>query len=229
MNILNKFENFEIKQEDKISKEDRASCEKIQAVYEKTLSAYKKWYAIYHETKSSIEKHDFYSLELDDLSVCQNIESLHNGFISNIYSYFTRKYNIEIVNNYEGNNYDYNYSNKTINTTPLDYKVYVDDILRQLNGFDFKSLRIKQLKEKIKNIGKNRYSNEWKIEIKGSTIKFKDLLSWGYWGAEPDKLLMIESALAWFEFGEETKIPEFNQLRTGWNIKWDEIDPCMEL
>ena len=70
MNILNKNENFEIKQEDKILKEDRERCEKIQAIYEQTLSAYKKWYDIYHETKNCIEKHDFHNLELGDLSVC---------------------------------------------------------------------------------------------------------------------------------------------------------------
>lgn len=230
MNILNKFENFEIKQEDKILKEDRERCEKIQAIYEQTLSAYKKWYDIYHETKNCIEKHDFHNLELGDLSVCKSIGSLHNSLISNIYSYFTNKYNIDINKNYdEDNDFNYNYSNSTINTNPLDYKVYVNDILRQLDGFDFKSLRVKQLKEKIKNIGKNRYSNEWKIEIKGSTIKFKDLLSWGYWGSAPDKILLIESALSWFEFGEETEIPEFNQIRNRYHIKWYEINPCMEL
>ncbi len=231
MNILNKFENFEIKQEDKISKEDRERCEKIQAIYEQTLSTYKKWYDIYHETKDCIEKHDFYSLELNDLSVCKNIESLHNGLISSIYSYFTAKYNIDINKNYDKeNDFNYNYSNKTINTSPIDYKIYVDDILRQLNGFDFKSLRIKQLKEKIKDICKYGYgSNEWRVEIKGNTIKFNDLLYWGYLGMEIGKLLTIESALSWFEFGKETKIPEFNQIRTRYNIEWHEINPCMEL
>ena len=102
-------------------------------------------------------------------------------------------------------------------------------LLRQLDGFDFKSLLIKQLKEKIKNIGKNRYSNEWKIEIKGSTIKFNDLLSWGYWGSAPDKILLIESALSWLEFGEETEIPKFNQVRNRYSMRWDEINSCMEL
>ncbi len=230
MNILNKFENFEIKQEDKILKEDRERCEKIQAIYEQTLSAYKKWYDIYHETKNCIEKHDFHNLELGDLSVCKSIESLHNSLISNIYSYFTNKYNIDISKNYdEDNDFNYNYSNSTINTNPLDYKVYVNDILRQLDGFDFKSLRIKQLKEKIKDICQNRYNKEWGIEIKGNTIKFNDLLYWGYLGMETGKLLTIESALSWFEFGEETKIPEFNQIRNRYHIKWHEINPCMEL
>ncbi len=229
-NILNKFQNFELKQEDKIPAEDKETCEKIQSIYENALSTYKKWYNIYQETSKSVNEHNYYGLKIKDLSICEVIQDLHENLIYQIYNYFSSKYHVEIINNYSNKNkYDYNYSNNTINIAPLDYKVYVDDILKQLNGLDFKSLRINQLKEKVKYMCKNRYSNEWEIEIKGNTIKFNDLLSWGYWGTASDKLLIIESALSWFEFEEETKIPEFNYTRNMYYIKWDEINPIMEL
>ncbi len=44
MEIINKFKNFELSQEDRIPKEDKENCERIQAIYEQTLSVYKKWY-----------------------------------------------------------------------------------------------------------------------------------------------------------------------------------------
>lgn len=230
MDILTKFENFELNQGNRISKEDKEGCERIQAIYEQTLSAYKKWYDTYHTTKISIEKHDLYDLKLKDLSICERIEELHNSLISNIYSYFTNKYKVKIINNFEGkNDYGYNYSNSTINTSPLNYKLYVEDILKQLNGLDFENLRIKQLKEEIKDICQNRYNKEWKIDIKGSTIKFKGLVHLSYLGMEFDEFLKIESALSRFEFGNETKIPEFNKIRKGWYLKWYEIPPNMEL
>lgn len=230
MDILNKFEKFELNQRNRISKEDKEGCERIQAIYEQTLSAYKKWYDAYHAAKASIEEYNLRNLKLKDLSICECIEKLHNGLISSIYSYFTNKYKVKIINNFEDkNDYDYNHLNNTINTSPLDYKLYVEDIIKQLNGLDFESLRIKQLKEDIKGICQNRYNKEWNIDIKGNTIRFKGLVQLSFWGMDFDKFLKIESALSRFEFGNETKFSELNMIRKSWSLKWHEITPNIEL
>ena len=50
MNILSKFKDLELNQEDKIPKEDKENCERLQAIYQQTLSAYKKWYFDKHTT-----------------------------------------------------------------------------------------------------------------------------------------------------------------------------------
>lgn len=81
MDTLNKFKNVELKQEDKISKEDKENCEKIQSIYEKTLSVYKKWYDIYHKTLQSKVKHDYCGLKIKDLSICKTIRQTHENFI----------------------------------------------------------------------------------------------------------------------------------------------------
>lgn len=231
MDILNKFANFELKQEDKIPKEDIGNCKKIQSEYENILAAYKKWYDIYHKTLQSTVKHDYCSLKVKDLSICKTIRQTHENFIYQIYDYFSSKYKVDLENIFtDKTDFDYNYENYTINTEPLNYKVYVDDILRQLDGLSFKDMRIKQLKEKIKSVCQNTYKDEWKIDIKGSVIKFKDLVcSNGMCWCDCGKFYILEPALSWFEFNKEIKFKQFDFLRNSYSIKWEYINSNIEL
>ena len=237
MNILDKFEGFEVKQEDKISKEDKENCEKIQAIYEKTLSVYKKWYDIYHENVKFNDEHSYNGLEIQDLSICDVIKKLHSNLIYQIYNYFSSKYKLKLEQiNTNKLNFNYHYHKNTINTEPINHKLCVDDILKQLGGLSFEGMRIKQLKEKLKDTCKNRYSNKWNIEIKGDTVKFSDLFCWtkyswedDYYFRSLDKFLLIESALSFFEYGKELNFVEFNQLRQSYNSKWNDIDENIKI
>ena len=232
MNILNKFENFELKQEDKISKEDKENCEKIQAIYEKVLSAYKEWYDIYHQNLKFNDEHDYYGLKIKDLSICERIRGLHNDLIWQIYNYFSRKYGIDLKQiDIDKTAFNYDYQKSTINTNPLSYKVYIDDILKQLGGLNFENMRIKQLKEKLKDTCKNRYSNKWNIEIKGNVIKFDNLLSWNKYSWEndyrasiSDGFLVLKSSLSYFEYGKELNFVELSHLTRNCYIEWNDIE-----
>ena len=237
MNILNKFENFELKQKDILSDEDKENCEKIQSVYEHTLSTYKKWYDVYHENLKSNDEHNYNGLKINDLSVCEKIEALDNNLIWQIYHYFSSKYGISLRKiNLDKSTINYNYQASTISTTPLNYEVYVEDILKQLNGLSFENMRIKQLKEKLRDNCKNRYCDTWNIEIKGNIIKFDNLLSWSKYSWEDDyklhildAFLFVKSSLAWFEYGKETNFIELNQLKKNYNIHWNDIEKNIKL
>ena len=237
MNILDKFEGFEIKQEDKISKEDKENCEKIQSIYEKTLSVYKKWYDIYHEALVIKGSHDYYGLQIKDLSICNVIRELHRNLIYQIYNYFSSKYKLKLEQiNTDKLNFNYHYHKNTINTEPINHKLCVDDILKQLGGLSFEGMRIKQLKEKLKDTCQNRYSNKWNIEIKGDTVKFSDLFCWtkyswedDYYFRSLDKFLLIESALSFFEYGKEIKFIELSQIREKYSIEWSNIESNIKI
>ena len=232
MDILNKFKNFELSQEDRIPKEDKENCERIQAIYEQTLSVYKKWYDIYHENSKLNQEHNYYSLQIEDLSICETIRHLHKNFIYRIYNYFSDKYKIDIkqltINDFF---FKCNHSKSTIDTNPLNYKTYVDKILKQLKGLSFENMRIKQLKEKLKNICKNNYSDKWKIDIKANIIKFNDLLSWNKYTWENDyklydqgNLLLLESALSFFEYRKEIGFSELKPIKQKYSVQWNNIE-----
>lgn len=126
--------------------------------------------------------------------------------------------------------FDYNYENYTINTSPLNYKVYVDDILSQLGELNFEGIRIKQLKEKIKSVCKNTYKDEWKIDIKGSIVKFNDFIcSNGMCRCDCGNFYILEPVLSWFEFNKEIKFKQFDFLRNSYSIKWEYINSNIEL
>ena len=232
MDIINKFKNFELSQEDRIPKEDKENCERIQAIYEQTLSVYKKWYDIYHENSKLNQEHNRYGLQINDLSICETIGHLHENLIYRIYRYFSNKYKIDIkqpiINDFV---FKYNYSESTIDTNPLNYKTYVDEILKQLNGLSFENMRIKQLKENLKNICKNNYSDKWNIDIKANIIKFNDLLSWTKYTWENDyklydqgNLLLLESALSFFEYRKEIGFSELKPIKQEYIVQWNNIE-----
>ena len=237
MNTINKIDTFELSQKHKTSKEDEENLEKMQSIYENTLLAYKKWYDIYHETVKSISEHNYYSLKLKDFSISEKIKTLNNDFISEIYNYFSSKYKIYLDMNFKNDlNSNDNDKDYIINKEPLNYKKYTNEILKQLGDLSFKEIRIKQLKEKIKNVCKNTYKNEWKVKIQGDTIKFNDLVSWYKYNWENDyklvdieSFLLIESALSFFEYGKEIKFKEFAPIRFVYGTKWDSIEKNIKI
>lgn len=109
MELLNKFAAVQIEADKRISKEDRAFCQRQQEAFDKSGVALKKLAAlmksIIEEQKRTFSGHD------DDISgylstgksnVC-NVEYVHDAlmhrnvaFIHNIVRYFARKYNVEL-------------------------------------------------------------------------------------------------------------------------------------
>lgn len=116
MNILNKFDNVEIKNDTRISEEDLKFCEKQQSLYFKILDNYK---SIYNDLKivqekektlfKAIEKENVYSMnddvykKYDYYFVTTNKEEftkiiidVHRTFITTIFDYFAKKYNVSL-------------------------------------------------------------------------------------------------------------------------------------
>jgi len=227
MNILSKFKNFEVKHEDILSPEDRENCEKIQSIYENTLSIYKKWYDIYRENSKSNDEHNYYGLKINDLSICEKIEALDNNLIWQIYNYFSSKYKVNLSPiNLDKSAINYNYQDSTISTIPLNYKVCVDDVLRQLNGLSFEIMRIKQLKKELKYACKNEYSDIWNIEIKNNIVNFNNFIKFSkstIWGTYLLKSVknfpLLELALSLFEHKKEMNLIGF-KLQTDISIAY---------
>ncbi len=240
MNILSKFNTFEVKQTDRISKEDKEFCEEAQKVYNNTLTKYKQWYDIYHNTEYTDEQREKfkYSILINPLGICEQIDELQKSFENCLYNYFRTKYQIDIKIGIGTPNSNYNYRTKTMDIIFLDYNDYIDDIISQLGGLTFEELQTQQFKEKVRGICKSKWSDDWYFEIKGETLKFKRLICWRYDGrwdkdyniysGDTENYATIISALRKFDnsFGD---YQEINMLFRGGFRNFSEIESLISV
>ncbi len=109
MDLLEKFDSVEIKQDTRISEADRAFCEAHQAAYENAAANLQEleffWNDMLEQQKTllaSIEgPHTVYLLSHDGLKISsdtirEQLRSLHTLFIGHLASYFTRTYHFSI-------------------------------------------------------------------------------------------------------------------------------------
>ena len=177
---LENLKAFEVKKEECISAEDKAFLERRQNLYENTLQFYKDSFELY---KKAIDSQDFtgiseYSVfRLKDVeeATCKNVNAVHREFVSGIYGYFSRKYNVHLDHRkdfWERKYSDYyNLSDDQIRGKfqTEQYLDIVADILEQTGGMTFGDLSAQQLKDEMKKACRFR---DWAISIKGSTLKY---------------------------------------------------------
>lgn len=224
MSILGKFENFEVKQTDRISKDDEVWLEKWQKLYEDALQYYSRVYALYREASAGYLKSDqelfgSYSVVwVNDLDVIKRVNDLQINFASRIYWYFEEKYkvNLESRTAEEKEKYNRSYNLSDVEITEKfkkrKYNDILEDIINQLGGMGFVDLATKQLKDKMKNVCYNKYHDKWDIEIKGSTLKYSGYGSvsetwhgkWRLYKCEFVKLL--PEVMSMFIYGHVTRL-----------------------
>jgi hypothetical protein len=182
MSLAGKFGNFEIKQSDRISQEDKAWLDHWEELYKRALVANKSVYDIFKSVFSSYseedkEKYAYGSVLVDDFDVLKKIDALQNGYISNIFNYFSNKYKVSLDNDFPQSDIQYEcrrYSRKDdvkeLVVDVIDYHTVMDKIFDQLGGLSFKEKAIKEIKDKLKNKCYNSYRDEWEIKIKGNKL-----------------------------------------------------------
>jgi len=182
--ILNKFDSIDVKEIDKISKDDRIYCEMHEKIYKQAYLAYsdvlEKLKNIQQvqkeETKLAKEngilrENDYsayeYVSEYSDggtSNIRRSLEKTTQKFISSIVHYFKRTYQIDIK-----------YSEYKDQTELLTLNFVLDKyVFAYLDGFNFQEKAIDEIKQKAKTPQQYyEYRKYWNYEVKGTSIKFK--------------------------------------------------------
>lgn len=174
--ILESFENVEIKNENRLCEEDLNFLEDLQEKFNNTKAGFKKYIEFYRENKIC-------NLEEKEIKIsCDSLEEYFvnkvvfiegKSFISKIYNYFEKKYNITLKRIKINDDYSLDFREKEAKQNlkwfmeTLDYNLVLDDIFNQLNGVSFKDREKEELKREFE------YS---KPVIKGNSINFKNAI-----------------------------------------------------
>jgi hypothetical protein len=179
MDILSKFDEIVINNDNRITTEDRTFCENQQNIYNKAImlltdfqenflklseealntcfESYREGYKIdISPIKYILSKYDLEKI----------INNLQENFISNICEYLKNKYSVKINHKKVFAKYEKDYQ--------LHYNKILDEIFEGMEGCTFEEKAIKEIKEKA--LTKQDYDGwrkEWNYEIKGKTIKFR--------------------------------------------------------
>lgn len=234
MSILEKFKNFEVKEEDQISDADKRFLENWEKQYESVIQFYRN---VYEQSKDT-ERHmdlsfipQYSSFRLEDFrdKVLETICAIQSQYPDHIYSHFRRGYQIEIKSNKDLLSEKYQVPYKATEEqveklfTLQDYHAYVADILNQTGGQTFDDLARQQLKEKMKEACLD-YNSNWKISLKGKTLKYT---GWAFsewlqsYTSEDKFIIKFSQALGYFIFGRNVipyeLLPITNKFRLEFN------------
>ncbi|MBI6005864.1 hypothetical protein H8J86_07850 [Clostridium perfringens] len=186
--ILESFENVEIKNENRLCSEDLNFLEDLQEKFNNAKVGFKKYIKFYRENK-------LYDLEKKEIKIsCDSLEEYFvekvvfrecEQFIYDIYNYFEKKYNLEL----ETIDIDKDYSlrfrpeiaEKNLNwfMEILNYNIILDNIFNQLEGVSFKERGIQEIKNNV--VERTKGWNETRINIKGKNLNLKDYLYFDRW------------------------------------------------
>lgn len=222
LNILNAFENIEVKNENRISNEDLEIIKKYQKDFDNfknTFLQYEKFY-IDNPLDAPVYRGDY---NYNDTKSCKMLEKLYENFMkdayifsNSIYRYFKDKYNIELENRFnKGTEYCVEYrkeeSEKRLNfyKNELNYNLILDDIFIQLDGFDFNSKAEQELKSSFKGIflfPTKNYSDLKNKKVSISSFFYIDSFD-KKWGRDKvsynsrDRFNILDKVLTCFEYG----------------------------
>lgn len=183
--ILNKFDNVEIENRNRLNNEDLLVMEELQKNLDKMREKFKLYLEFYKENK-------IYNVEGKEITI--GIDTIKENFIEKIvfkecesfickvYSYFKNKYNVTLKVIEYNTDYCIKYreerAEKNLNwfMNELNYNLLLNDIFNQLGGFDFESKEVEEAKEKLNIYSKNDY-----VKIKGKNLSIKDYVWFDSW------------------------------------------------
>ena len=238
MSLAGKFGNFEIKKTDRISKEDQEWLSRREKMYKRALMIQKSVYDIYKVedgTYTEEDREEFSSFTVDDFGVPKRVSQIQDSYISGIFSYFQRKYNVKLENKFEEYNYSrelYRYSKtdpvKDLVIDEIDYHTVLDKIFDQLGGLSFKEKAIKEIKDKLKEECYNSYRNNWSIKISGKKLIYtggycSQSYSDYHFNSTNWMYTMLE-AFSYNTYGEKCRIISLNRLYDSYYIRLEEED-----
>jgi len=238
MNLLEKFDNLEIKNDNRIPEEDKEICIFYNNMYNDTLECYKdilsNLISLYNKYRLKVSND--YDMHIDtygDFSVHTVIDSilkLKKDFISKVCYRFKQKYNVSIdndkiykkyqdieVNYNERQNRDKTLKDELIKYNYLDYNIIIDEIFIQLGGCTFYEKATKEIKDKC--IDEMKYKVR-RMAIKGNKISIPDCVWYSVnWSGEyeisynaKEEVIKLFNALSHFETGQTTMLNYYLQF-----------------
>lgn len=193
--LLSGILRVEIRNEEKITANDRLYCEDQQEALYRTLGQIERWYGIFteeaeqyrlsHRVKykengevsyreslypddNNYSHHEFKPFKSINALAEANLRANKN-FASRIIGYFNRTYNVSVpVPEIDGDALG-------IGFRP-DYMTYVDAVIRHLGGRSFRRTAEDELLKRFHNLVKPRPWSKVKPELKGDKISFPNLM-----------------------------------------------------
>lgn len=199
MDLLTKFSAVEVKNDSRITDDDRIFCEKHQKAYELALTEFKElayiWDDIVAGQRNAFEGipqvSDYTYLDaadgvkIDDSRIQGNIEAVQKGFIRELVSYFTAKYKVTIDSDEvvsallpkAPTHWSYSESEraayrKQMYDAALRYETVVDQIIARLGGRSFTEQAVFELKSKCYQAAWNTYKGKRQFERKKDVLVF---------------------------------------------------------
>jgi len=231
MNLLNKFENIEIKNDARVPAEDLKVIEGYSKEFEEYRNRVLQYelifknkpliYPSYNDDKIGSN----YKQERFWVRFYEEFMNESQDFISKIIRYFKNKYQIELENNFKKKSKEYNAYRKIESEEILNfyknftYNDVVDDIFEQLGGFDLNSKAEQEIKENMKKLCRNHRDKE-KIKLGRNKISLKDICIITYDSIfkkyeinynHDDNLTTFINAINYFESGS-VNISELNTI-----------------
>ncbi len=196
--LLTAIYGIEIRNEDKISADDRSYCERQQAALYKTLEQLEHWYRIfaedaeryresyrleykpngrivprkpyapYNDDPTDFEDMEFKPFESID-SVVKSYFRAHSAFAERIVKYFNRTFNVSAPVP------EIDRETLAIGFRP-EYTTYVDAVIEHLGGRSFRAVAEEELLKRFFEVVKPGYWSKTKPELKGDKIVFPDVV-----------------------------------------------------
>jgi len=173
--ILNKFDIIEINNNSRITIEDQTFCEDQEKQYKEFIE-FADEYILYLNYNPLFNK--YYNSETLIKEMNKNKECNKNEFISNIVDHFRDEYKVTL---------DYKIIQQKYNID-ITYNTIIDEIIEQLEGYNFTDKASKEIKEAFKDEVRG-YNGNVKAEIKKQKVIFDSFFYADTWdkkyGGEP--------------------------------------------
>lgn len=195
--LLSGILSVEVRNEDKITEQDRQFCQNQQDMLYKTLDQIDRWYAIFKEEAEQyrVERHfsyndngkvsmrDFYSFNngKDDYShnefkpfdilndLVDKNRNANANFANRIIAYFNRTYNVSVP--------EQRIDERTLRMgfRPV-YETYVDAVIEHLGGKSFRETAVEELLARVSKAVKPSCWSKVKPELKKDKIVFPEII-----------------------------------------------------
>lgn len=237
MDLMDKFKAVEVETDRRITRADKAFCEKHQAAYEAAMEAFHEfsffWADMVEAQHELLQEKENYKnkeyldtsvgVKVDEDRIRENIECLHSKLIRSLVSHFKSTYKVSIdyydieqhilpqkPSCYAGEEERRAYHEK-MDTMVIQYRDVVDLIILQLGGRSFSEQAEYEIKEAARNAVWDWHSKSATFAVKKSTITLT-----GYfcsYEADFDRwslssnMIKVLYALAYYETGTAGILP----------------------
>lgn len=195
--LLQGILSVQVRNEDKITEQDRVYCQTQQNLLYKTLDQIDRWYAVFkeeaeqyqaerkfhYEENGKVSMRDFYTYHNDREDYSHNefkpfdlindlVDKNRNAnanFANRIISYFNRTYKVSVPE------YKIDEKKLPMGFRPV-YDTYVDVAIEHLGGKSFREMAVEELLARLSKVVRPAYWSKVKTELKKDKIIFPEII-----------------------------------------------------